>query len=129
MKKVTLVKVFTRDQDEAMRFYVQKLGFVVEEDKSMGDYRWLVIRAPDNHELTINLELARTPEQKAIVGKQAADQPLFTLTTDDCHREYNELLGKGVEFEGKPEKMPYGTGVMMKDLYGTKIYVFQEPTG
>jgi catechol 2,3-dioxygenase-like lactoylglutathione lyase family enzyme len=128
MKKVTLFKLYVTDQDAARRFYVEKLGFEVAEDKRLGDYRWLLVKAPDNPEFSINLEIARTDEEKALVGRQAAAQPLFSISTDDCRRDYQELKERSVRFEGEPAVMPYGTGVMLQDLYGNRIYLNQEPT-
>jgi catechol 2,3-dioxygenase-like lactoylglutathione lyase family enzyme len=122
-----LFKVFVTDQDAALRFYVDKLGFEIAEDQSLGDYRWLLVKAPDNKEFSINLEVARTAEEKALVGRQAASLPLFSIVTDNCRRDYEELKGKGVQFDGAPKTMPYGTGVMLQDLDGNKIYMNQEP--
>ena len=127
MRKVTLFKIYVSDQEEAKRFYAGQLGFEVLEDKALGDYRWLLVRAPDNAEVALNLEIAKTPEEKALVGRQAAGQPLFSLSTDDCLRDYAELQSRGVSFEGKPAVMPYGTGVMLRDLYGNRIYLNQDP--
>ncbi len=127
MKKLTLFKVFVSDQDEACRFYVEALGFEVAEDKKLGDYRWLLVHAPDSKDVCLNLEIAKTADEKALVGRQAASQPLFSLVTDDCRRDYAQMLGRGVKFDGEPVTMPYGTGVMMQDLYGNKIYLNQEP--
>ncbi len=127
MTKVTLFKVYVTDQDAARRFYVEKLGFEVAEDKRLGDYRWLLVKAPDNYEFSLNLETAKTDEEKALVGRQAAGQPLFSISTDDCKRDYQEMKQRGVEFEGEPITMPYGTGVMLHDLCGNKIYLNQEP--
>jgi catechol 2,3-dioxygenase-like lactoylglutathione lyase family enzyme len=126
MKRVTLVKLFVNDQDEALEFYTTKLGFEVAEDRELGGYRWLLVRLPDNKEFCINLEVAKTGEQKTLVGRQAADLPLFSIETDDCVSEYGALKDRGVEFEGEPEVRPYGTGVLMKDLYGNKIYINQD---
>lgn len=126
MNKVTMFKVYASDQEEARRFYVEQLGFEVAEDNQLGDYRWLLVRAPDNKEI-FNIEIAKTNEERALVGRQAAAQPLFGLSTDDCKRDYVELKRRGVKFEGEPEVMPYGTGVMMHDLYGNKIYLNQDP--
>jgi catechol 2,3-dioxygenase-like lactoylglutathione lyase family enzyme len=126
MKRVTLVKLLVNNQDEALEFYTKKLGFEVAEDNKVGDYRWLLVRLPDNQEFCINLDAARTSEQKALVGRQAADAPLFSIETDDCIREYKALKERAVEFEGEPEARPYGTGVLMKDLYGNKIYLNQD---
>jgi catechol 2,3-dioxygenase-like lactoylglutathione lyase family enzyme len=126
MKRVTLIKLFVNNHDEALEFYTKKLGFEVAEDTTMGDYRWLLVRLPDNEEFCINLDVAKTGEQQALVGRQAADLPLFSIDTDDCLGEYRALKARGVEFDGEPEVRPYGTGVLMKDLYGDKIYLNQD---
>ena len=126
MKRVTLVKLFVNNHDQALEFYTKKLGFEVAEDSMMGDYRWLLVRLPDNKEFCINLDVAKTGEQQALVGHQAADLPLFSIDTDDCLREYRALKERGVEFDGEPEVRPYGAGVVMKDLYGNKIYINQD---
>ena len=65
MKKIVLSKVYVKDQDAALRFYVDKLGFEVAEDKALGDYRWLLVRAPNSREFSVNLEIAKTDEEKA----------------------------------------------------------------
>ncbi len=127
MKKVSLFKVFVTDQQAALHFYVDQLGFAIHEDHQMGDYRWLLVKAPDNQEFAINLELARTSDEKALVGRQAAGQPLFGIATDNCRRDFDEMKARGVQFESEPKTMPYGTGVMLKDLYGNKIYMNQDP--
>lgn len=126
MKRLTLFKVYVSDQEEARRFYVDQLGFEVAEDRLLGDYRWLLVRLPDNEEVSLNLETAKSDEEKALVGRQAARQPLFSLSTDNCMRDYAELKRRGVNLEGEPKVMPYGTGVMMQDLYGNRIYLNQE---
>jgi lactoylglutathione lyase len=126
MKRVTLVKLLVSSQDEALEFYTTKLGFEVAEDSTMGDYRWLLVRLPDNKEFCINLDAAKTGEQRALVGRQAADLPLFSIETDDCMSEYRALKDRGVEFDGEPDVRPYGTSVLMKDLYGNKININQD---
>ena len=126
MKRVTLVKLLVSDQDEALEFYTTKLGFEVAEDSNLGGYRWLLVRLPDNTEFCINLDTARTGEQQALVGRQAADLPLFSIETDDCVSQYRALKERGVQFDGEPEVQPFGTGVLMKDLYGNKIYINQD---
>ena len=127
MKKVTVFKVYVSDQEVARRFYVEQLGFEVAEDRRLGEYRWLLVKAPDSQDVCLNLEIARTEEEKALVGRQAAGQPLFSISTDDCLRDYAQMKGRGVTFEAEPKVMPYGTGVMMQDLYGNKIYLNQDP--
>jgi len=121
-----LVKLFVDDQDEALDFYTNKLGFEVVEDGKLDNHRWLLVRLPDNKEFCINLDAAMTDEQKALVGRQAADLPLFSIETDDCLRDHKTLKERGVQFEGEPEVRPYGTGVLMKDLHGNRIYLNQD---
>jgi hypothetical protein len=111
MKRVPLFKVLTTSQEEALAFYTMKLGFQVAEDNYLGEYRWLLVRLPDNKEFCINLEAARTDEQKALVGRQAADLPLFSIETDNCMRDYADMKARGVQFEGEPDVQPYGTGL------------------
>jgi len=123
MRRLTLVKLLVKNYDEALEFYTGKLAFEVAEDATMGDYRWLLVRLPDNEEFRINLDVAKSGEQKALVGRQAADLPPFGIDTDDCVRECRARKERGVEFVGVPEVRPYGTGVLMKDLYGNKIYL------
>ena len=126
MNRVTLCKVFVDDQDEALDFYTKKLGFEVAEDNKLGDYRWLLVRLPENQEFSLNLDVAKSEEQKALIGRQAADAPLLSIETDDCMRDYHALKARGVQFEGEPETQPYGTGVLLKDLYGNRIYLTQD---
>jgi catechol 2,3-dioxygenase-like lactoylglutathione lyase family enzyme len=126
MLRMSVFNLFVTDQEEARRFYADKLGFTVVEDQWLGDFRWLLLRAPDDRECAINLKLATTPEQQALVGRQGAGQPVFALLTDCCRRDYADLGERGVRFEGEPQEMPYGIGVMMVDLYGNRIYLNQE---
>jgi hypothetical protein len=127
MKRLTVFKVYVSDQEDARKFYLNQLGFRVAGDKLLGDYRWLLVQAPDNQEVPLNLEVARTDEEKSLVGHQAGTQPLFTLQTDNCLRDFDEFKRRGIQFDGEPKVMPYGTGVMMRDLHGNKIYLNEEP--
>jgi catechol 2,3-dioxygenase-like lactoylglutathione lyase family enzyme len=124
---LTVFTLFVKDQDQALRFYVDRLGFTMKEDKPLGDYRWLLASASQNEGAAINLELARTPEQEALVGKQGGGKPLFALATDDCHRDFQAMKGRGVTLDSDPRTMPYGIGVTLNDLYGNKIYLNEDP--
>jgi hypothetical protein len=86
----------------------------------------LLVRLPDNEEFCLNLDIPKTEEQKALVGRQAADAPLFSIETDDCLGDYDAMKARGVEFEGEPEAQPYGTGALLKDLDGNRIYLNQD---
>ena len=126
MMRLTVFKLFVKDQAEARRFYIDKLDFVVAEDRRLGDYRSLLVRPPGTGDVAINLQAAQTDRQRALVGEQGGGQPVFGLATDDCRRDYAVMKAHGVVFEGEPTAMPYGTGVMLRDLYGNKLYLNED---
>jgi len=125
--RLTVLTLFVHDQDHALRCFVDGFGFVVSEDSRMGDYRWLLVRAPGTPDVAINLELAQTDVQRALVGKQGGGKAFLGLTTDDCWRDFQAMKARGVAFEGEPQTMPFGIGVMMQDLYGNKLFLCEEP--
>jgi catechol 2,3-dioxygenase-like lactoylglutathione lyase family enzyme len=128
MKRLSLLSVFVKDQDEAIEFYTSKLGFLLAEDVPFGPQRWVTIRLPDDEVVSLTLKLAKTDEERALVGRQAGSQPILGIVTDDCMSEYRRMKAAGVKFHGEPEVQPYGTGVMLEDLYGNQIYMNQEPS-
>jgi len=127
MKRLSLLSVYVKDQDAAIEFY-KKLGFTVAEDVPFGTQRWVTLRLPDDEVVSLTLNVAETPEDQALVGKQGGSQPFFGIVTDDCLREYRRMKEAGVKFHGEPQVQPYGTGVTLEDLYGNKIYLNQEPS-
>jgi hypothetical protein len=98
------------------------------EDLPFGPKRWVTVRLPEDKTLSISLNLAETGGDLALVGRQAGSQPLFALATDDCLGEYRRMKQAGVHFHSEPQVQPYGTGVLLEDLYGNKIYLNQEPS-
>jgi hypothetical protein len=86
----------------------------------------VTIRLPDDDTLAIAVKLVESPEDAAVVGKQAGSHPLFGIATNDCMSEYRRMKSAGVKFFSEPQVQPYGTGVMLEDLYGNKIYLNQE---
>ncbi|WP_366936074.1 VOC family protein [uncultured Microbacterium sp.] len=98
----------------------------VLEDQHLGDYRWVLVGYAEQPGFGINLDLARDDVEKALVGRQAADQPLFSIATDNCHRDYERMRVRGVEFEGEPEVQPWGTSVTFKDIAGNRIHLSQD---
>ena len=127
MTRISLLTLLVKNQDSAIEFYTRGLGFVVAEDLPFGPKRWVTLRLPEDQGPSIALNLAETEGDLALVGKQAGSQPLFAMVTDDCLREYRRMKDAGVRFHGEPQVQPYGTGVLLEDLYGNKIYLNQEP--
>jgi catechol 2,3-dioxygenase-like lactoylglutathione lyase family enzyme len=127
MKRISLVNLLVNDQDQAIQFYRDKLGFVVAEDVPFGAERWVTLRAPDDESVAISVGLAKTDEDLRLVGKQGGSQPWLGIRVNDCIAEYKRMKSAGVKFRGEPQVQPYGTGATLEDLYGNTIYINQEP--
>jgi catechol 2,3-dioxygenase-like lactoylglutathione lyase family enzyme len=119
--------LLVKNYDDALDFYVGKLGFEIVEDLEMGPDRWVTIARPGARAFVIALHLARGEGDAALVGKQGGSFPLFGINTGDCVGDYQRLKALGVTFHGEPVAQPYGTGVLLDDLYGNHIYLSEEP--
>jgi catechol 2,3-dioxygenase-like lactoylglutathione lyase family enzyme len=125
-RKLSVVTLLVRDQDEALDFYVDKLSFEKRDDRSYGEgFRWLTVAAPGQDEPALTLVKADTDEKRQAIGKQAAGQPLFVLETDDFDSTYQDMKSRGVEFAGEPENLPWGKEVVFRDLYGNLFDLLQ----
>ena len=114
-----LVALLVRDYDEAMAFYVGKLGFGVVEDRQLeGEKRWVVLAPPGSREARLLLARAATPEQAARIGDQAGGRVFLFLETDDFWRDYRDYRARGVVFREAPREEAYGTVAVFEDLYG-----------
>jgi catechol 2,3-dioxygenase-like lactoylglutathione lyase family enzyme len=118
-----MVSLVVRDYDEALAFYVDKLGFELIEDSFVSEQnkRWVVIGPPGASGQGAKLLLARgaNPEQVSRVGNQTGGRVFLFLYTDDFWRDFNAYKTRGVEFVREPSEAPYGTVAVFKDLYGT----------
>ncbi|MCG8595568.1 MAG: VOC family protein [Kiloniellales bacterium] len=114
-----LVALLVRDYDEAMAFYVGKLGFGVVEDRQLeGEKRWVVLAPPGSREARLLLARAATPEQAARIGDQAGGRVFLFLETDDFWRDYRDYRARDVVFREAPREEAYGTVAVFEDLYG-----------
>jgi catechol 2,3-dioxygenase-like lactoylglutathione lyase family enzyme len=127
MRRIKIFSLLVTDYDDAIEFYSEKLGFELLEDKAFGDSRWVRLALPNQKDVTIALELAKSDEDRALVGKQGGSFALLGLDTADCLGDYDRMKSLGVTFQGEPQSGPWGTGVLFEDLYGNKIFVSQEP--
>ena len=126
MNKLSLISLIVKDYDAALEFYTKKLGFQIAEDSAFGDKRWITVKLPHTPDSAINMELAKSKDDEALVGKQAGSFPFLGLGTDDCLGDYRRMKELGVNFHGEPTTGPWGTGVLLEDLYGNKIFMSQE---
>ena len=128
---VSLQTVWVTDIDEALSFYVDKLGFVPHSDVRVGDFRWCTVVHPDHPELELVLNTPGPPLEPAdaevvarLLGKGAMSGG--GLRTDDCRKTYEDLSAKGVEFLQEPQDRPYGVEAVLRDNSGN-WWVLVEP--
>ena len=122
MPHLAHIALVVRDYDEALAFYVGKLGFTLVEDtyQPEQDKRWVTIRppgAPDNA-TTVLLARASTSTQAEYIGDQAGGRVFLFLETDDFQRDHAAMLANGVAFREAPRVEAYGTVAVFADLYG-----------
>ncbi|MBI1818088.1 MAG: VOC family protein [Deltaproteobacteria bacterium] len=115
-----LVSFVVRDYDEALDFFVGKLGFLLLEDSFVPEQakRWVVITPPGARESRLRLARASTPEQESRIGAQTGGRVFLFLYTDNFWRDYERYKAQGIAFVREPRNEPYGTVAVFKDLYG-----------
>lgn len=124
MPKIATVALVVREYDEAIEFFVDALGFTLDEDTDMGgDKRWVVVSPPRAaHEAgagaSLLLARAVSDEQGAVVGTQGGGRVWLFLHTDDFARDHARMTAAGVHFREEPRHEPYGTVAVFEDLYG-----------
>ena len=135
MINIHSAQLWVHDQDEALAFYTQKLGWEVRSDVTlpeMGEFRWLEVGPAGQKDVGVALMAipgppvldAETSEQvRELMGKGAAGTVF--LTTDDCRTSYEELKGRGVEFIDEPEERPYGIDAGFRDPSGNHFRLTQ----
>ena len=132
-KALTISQVYVTDQDQALDFYVGKLGLEKRDDVDLGFMRWLTVGVPGDQGRSILLERPGQPTMddttatavRDLLSKGRSGGHLF-FTTDDCRKTYAELKAKGVEFTDEPTERPYGIDCGMRDPFGNHIR-FSQP--
>jgi catechol 2,3-dioxygenase-like lactoylglutathione lyase family enzyme len=133
MIKLANAQLWVHDQDEALAFYTEKLGFEVRSDATLpelGDFRWLSVGPPGQPDIAVVLMAipgppvldTETAEQVRSLMAKGFAGTIF-LTTDDCQAAYEELKGRGVEFTEQPEERPYGIDSGFRDPSGNSIWL------
>jgi catechol 2,3-dioxygenase-like lactoylglutathione lyase family enzyme len=137
IKQLTHATLWVHDQDEALAFYVEKLGMEVRADATiaeMGNYRWLTVGPPGQPDVQFILTVPGPPVVDPEVAAQLKDFVAkglvgsFHFETDDCRATYEDLKGRGVEFAMEPTEMPYGIDAQFRDPSGNMLRITQ-PAG
>jgi predicted enzyme related to lactoylglutathione lyase len=125
--KIRLTSVYVDDQEKALRFYTEVLGFVKKADFSQGPFRWLTVASPDEPDGT-ELQLALNNNPSAQAYQQALfqqNQPAAMFFTDDVHADYDRMKARGAEFTMAPTDVTASTIAMLRDTCGNLIQVTQ----
>jgi catechol 2,3-dioxygenase-like lactoylglutathione lyase family enzyme len=132
LNAITISQVYVLDQDEALDFYVGKLGFEVKVDQQFGPMRFLTVALPSDPARAVLLELPAPPSVSADVAEQVRDLVtkgaggghLF-FVTDDAYKTHAELKDRGVELPEEPIVQPYGIDFGFRDPFGNSLRVAQ----
>jgi catechol 2,3-dioxygenase-like lactoylglutathione lyase family enzyme len=135
MIKINTAQVWVLDQDEAVRFWTEKVGFEVREDASfpeLGDFRWVTVGAPGQESPTLVLMAIpgapvfpdSTVQEITSLLAKGHSGGIF-METDDVQKAYEEMSAKGVEFTEVPERRPYGIDCGFRDPSGNSFRLMQ----
>jgi catechol 2,3-dioxygenase-like lactoylglutathione lyase family enzyme len=132
LKSLTITQMYVPDQDEALDFYVGKLGFEVTNDMEFGPMRWLTIALPGQPDRAVLLEQAGPPSMseetaaqvRELISKGAAGGHLF-FQTDDAWKTHADLKERGVEITEEPVDRGYGIDFGLRDPFGNHLRVAQ----
>lgn len=129
-QSMSLVAVVVRDYDEAIDFYVNKLGFELIEDtyQPEQDKRWVTVKPKGGSATAILLARASNDHQSQFIGDQAGGRVFLFLETDDFWRDYKLYKERGITFVRDPLIADYGTVAVFEDLYGNKWDLVQYKT-
>jgi catechol 2,3-dioxygenase-like lactoylglutathione lyase family enzyme len=123
---IALVALVVRDYDEALEFYLDRLGFELVEDAPLDTHkRWVVVRPPGQPQTAVLLAKAVGNRQVAAIGTQTGGRVFLFLHTDDLQRDYAVYVQRGVVFEGQPRHESYGIVAVFQDLYGNRWDLIQ----
>ena len=127
--KITHTQVYVLDQDEALDFYVGKLGMEVNTDADLGFMRWLTVNFPgQEHQLLLEkpgppaYDEATAEQIRELVTKGAMGMAGI-IAVDDVHQTYEDLVAKGVEFTEEPTERFYGTDCGLRDPFGNPLRI------
>jgi len=125
--KIKLTSVYVDDQDKALRFYTEVLGFVKKAEFSQGPFRWLTVASPEDPDGTeLQLALNNSPAAKAYQQAIAQQgQPAANFYSDDVQADYERMKARGAEFTMPPTGVTGSKIAMLNDTCGNLIQVTQ----
>ena len=120
-RSIATIALLVRDYDEALVFYIEKLGFELVQDMSLDSgKRWVVVAPGGGRGSRLLLARADGPQQEARIGDQAGGRVFLFLETDSFASDHAAMIAAGVTFLEEPRDEPYGTVAVFEDLYGNR---------
>jgi catechol 2,3-dioxygenase-like lactoylglutathione lyase family enzyme len=135
LNKLTYTTIWVHDQDEALAFYTDKLGLELRDDVTLpelNNFRWVTVGVP-GQDVAVSLVAVPGPpvfddetrqQIISLMSKGAAGGLMFS--TDDCRASYEELKGRGIEFQQEPTDQPYGIDAAFRDPSGNQARLVQQ---
>jgi predicted enzyme related to lactoylglutathione lyase len=123
--KIKLTKIYVDDQEKALHFYTDVLGFMKKTDVTQGPYRWLTVASPEEPD-GVELQLALNDDPAAKAYQQAMfeqNQPAAMFYVDDVQRDYDRMKAAGAEFTMPPTKVTGSTIAIANDTTGNLIQI------
>ncbi|MDX8523262.1 VOC family protein [Mesorhizobium sp. MSK_1335] len=118
-RRIATVALVVGNYDEAIAWYVGRLGFVLSDDVDLGGgKRWVTVTPPNGQGARLLLAEASGEEQASRIGNQTGGRVFLFLETDDFSSDHQSMLAQGVEFREAPRHEAYGTVAVFADLYG-----------
>lgn len=128
-RRIGLITLVVKDYDEAISFYVEKLGFTLQQDTALSaEKRWVVVSPASGAETAILLARAALPRQETAAGNQTGGRVFLFLETDNFWRDFAAFSEKGVHFVESPRVEPYGVVAVFEDLYGNRWDLIEKKT-
>jgi len=127
--RIHITSVLVEDQDKAAAFYTSILGFVINKDIPLGEFKWLTLVSPEGtQDVELLLEPNQNPAAKTL-QKALYSQgiPLTSFAVDDIHKEYERLKSQGVTFRSEPVQAGPVWIAMFEDTCGNLIQIVQSP--
>lgn len=124
LTRITILTVVVEDQEHALKWYTEKLGFNKKMDSTMeGGMRWITVAPPAQENLEITLADWRWYGNRSRdrIGKN----PTVVMESTDCNVDYEELTNRGVRFTSAPSNEPWGVSAVFVDLYGNPYNIVE----
>jgi catechol 2,3-dioxygenase-like lactoylglutathione lyase family enzyme len=120
-QRLVLTSLVVKDYDEAISFFIERLGFELRSDKALSETkRWVVVAPAGGGDAGILLAKATSERQAASIGEQSGGRVFLFLETDDFERDYRDYCARGVRFVEGPRVEAYGSVAVFEDLYGNR---------